>query len=87
MLPTGVLKEYSTAVSPAYCPGARSPVLRDAEAQPELLAYHYTEAGLKEQAVPYWYHAGQRANERSAMWKRSPTFGNGLEVLQTLPHT
>jgi predicted ATPase len=28
------------------------------EAQPELLAHHYTEAGLTEQAVPYWHHAG-----------------------------
>src|SRR5713101_3161625 len=34
--------------------------------QPELLAYHYTEAGLTEQAIPYWQRAGQRAVERSA---------------------
>src|SRR5467141_841176 len=34
--------------------------------QPELLAYHYTEAGLTEQAVHYWYHAGQQASEHSA---------------------
>src|SRR5262249_44954152 len=32
-----------------------------AETQPELLAHHYTEAGLIEQAVAYWYKAGQRA--------------------------
>src|SRR5437764_1132796 len=32
-----------------------------AEAQPELLAHHYTEAGLTEQAVGYWHHAGQSA--------------------------
>jgi class 3 adenylate cyclase len=37
-----------------------------AEAQPELLAHHYTEAGLTEKAVGYWHHAGQRAIERSA---------------------
>src|ERR1700741_2832037 len=29
--------------------------------QPEFLAHHYTEAGLNEQAVGYWYHAGQSA--------------------------
>src|SRR4029453_7137347 len=34
--------------------------------QPELLAHHYTEAGLTEQAIPYWQRAGQRAVERSA---------------------
>src|SRR5262249_14600242 len=32
-----------------------------AEAQPELLAHHYTEAGLTEQSIAYWYKAGQRA--------------------------
>jgi predicted ATPase len=36
------------------------------ETQPELLAHHYTEAGLIEQAIPYWQQAGQRAIERSA---------------------
>src|SRR5262249_32920758 len=34
--------------------------------QPELLAHHYTEAGLTEQAVYYWHTAAQRAVERSA---------------------
>jgi class 3 adenylate cyclase len=29
--------------------------------QPELLARHYTEAGLSTQALPYWQRAGQRA--------------------------
>src|SRR5215468_7399679 len=33
------------------------------ETQPELLARHYTEAGLNAQAVGYWQRAGQRANE------------------------
>ena len=33
-----------------------------AETQPELLAHHYTEAGLTEQAVRYWHQAGQRAS-------------------------
>jgi predicted ATPase len=37
-----------------------------AEAQPELLAHHYTEAGLIEQAVRYWHQAGQSAIQRSA---------------------
>ena len=31
------------------------------ETQPELLAHHYTEAGLSMQAVAYWQRAGQRA--------------------------
>jgi hypothetical protein len=36
------------------------------ETQPELLAHHYTEAGLSAQAIPYWQQAGQRAIQRSA---------------------
>ena len=34
--------------------------------QPELLAHHYTEAGLIEQAVGYWHKARQSAVQRSA---------------------
>src|SRR5207245_3159457 len=43
---------------------ARFPEL--CETQPELLAQHYTEAGVMAQAIPYWQQAGQRAIERSA---------------------
>jgi predicted ATPase len=34
--------------------------------QPELVAHHYTEAGLADQAIDYWLRAGRRAVERSA---------------------
>jgi predicted ATPase len=36
------------------------------DTQPELLAHHYTEAGLPEHAIPLWQRAGQRAMERWA---------------------
>src|SRR5262249_367140 len=36
-----------------------------ADTQPELLAHHYTEAGLSEQAVRSWQHAGACAIQRS----------------------
>jgi class 3 adenylate cyclase/predicted ATPase len=58
-----------------------------AEAQPELLAYHFTEAGLMAQAFLYWQRAGQRAIERSANLEAIPHLRKGLEVLQTLPAT
>ncbi len=32
------------------------------ETQPELVAHHYTEAELIEQAIPYWQQAGERAS-------------------------
>jgi tetratricopeptide (TPR) repeat protein len=58
-----------------------------AEAQPELLAHHYTEAGLTEQAVSYWHKAGQSAAQRSAHVEAITHLRQGLELLKTLPET
>jgi predicted ATPase len=58
-----------------------------AESQPELLAYHYTEAERGAQAIPYWHRAGQRAVERSANSEAVTHFTQGLELLQSLPAT
>ncbi|MEW6296361.1 MAG: adenylate/guanylate cyclase domain-containing protein, partial [Thermodesulfobacteriota bacterium] len=57
------------------------------ETRPELLAHHYTEAGLPEQAIPYWQRAGQRAVERSANEEAIGHLTKGLELLKTLPDT
>jgi predicted ATPase/class 3 adenylate cyclase len=57
------------------------------ETQPELLAHHYTEAGLAAPAVGYWQRAGQRAIERSAHAEAISHLSKGLEVLKTLPDT
>jgi predicted ATPase len=57
------------------------------ETQPELLAHHYTEAGLSEQAIRYWQLAGQRSSERSAHAEAVAHLTRGLEVLTTLPDT
>jgi predicted ATPase len=56
-----------------------------ADSQPELLAHHYTEAGLIEQSIAYWYKAGQRASERSAHVEAISHLTRGLELLETLP--
>src|SRR5205823_7881470 len=56
-----------------------------AETQPELLAHHYTEAGLGAQAVDYWQRAGQRAIQRSAHVEAISHLTRGLEVLAALP--
>jgi TOMM system kinase/cyclase fusion protein len=58
-----------------------------AETQPELLAHHYTEAGLRAQAVAYWQQAAQRAIERSAYVEAIAHLRQGLELLKTLPET
>ena len=55
--------------------------------QPELLAHHYTEAGLTAQAIPYWQQAGQHALQRSAPAEAIAHLTQGLAVLTTLPET
>ena len=57
------------------------------ETQPELLAHHYTEAGLTEQAIAYWQRAGQHASDRSAYLEAISHLTTGIELLKTLPET
>jgi class 3 adenylate cyclase/predicted ATPase len=57
------------------------------ETQPEVVAQHYTEAGLIEQAIPYWQRAGQQARQRSANLEAVRHLAKGLELLAMLPET
>jgi predicted ATPase len=57
------------------------------DTRPELLAHHYTEAGLTEQAIPYWEAAGRRALQRFANHEAANHATRGLELLATLPET
>jgi predicted ATPase len=57
------------------------------ETQPELLAHHYTEAGVAEQAIPYWQQAGERAIRRSAPAEAIAHLSKGLDLLTLLPDT
>jgi predicted ATPase/class 3 adenylate cyclase len=56
-----------------------------AEAQPELLAQHCTQAGLVGSAIEYWHKAGQLAIRRSTMAEAVTLLNKGLEALQGLP--
>ncbi len=55
--------------------------------QPEVFAHHYTEAGLIEQAIPYWQAAGQGAIAQSANAEAIRYLTTGLTLLATLPET
>jgi predicted ATPase len=55
------------------------------EIQPELLAQHYTAAGLNVQALPYWQRAGQRALERRPMSRRLVTSRRGWRCSRPSP--
>ena len=54
------------------------------ETQPELLAHHFTEAGLPEKAIGYWLKAGLRSRERSANVEAIGHLTKGLALLGTL---
>jgi predicted ATPase/class 3 adenylate cyclase len=58
-----------------------------AENQPELLARHYTEAGLIEKAASLWGKAGQRSLERSALVESAEQLTRALDQIATLPAT
>jgi predicted ATPase len=58
-----------------------------AEAEPEALARHLTEAGESERAIDYWQRAGQRAAERSANLEAIAHLRKGLDLLGVLPDT
>jgi predicted ATPase len=58
-----------------------------AEAQLELLAQHYTEAGLTASAVAYWQRAGQQASDCSAYREAISHCTHGLALLTALPET
>ena len=53
--------------------------------EPELLAHHFTQAGLMKQAIGYWHLAGKRAGERLAYAEAIAYFQRGIELVGTLP--
>jgi len=55
--------------------------------EPEVLAHHFTEAGLIERGVLYWERAGQQANDRSAYLEATRHYNRAIELIKTLPDT
>jgi class 3 adenylate cyclase/tetratricopeptide (TPR) repeat protein len=54
---------------------------------PELIAHHFTQAGLTEQALTYWAAAARRALSRSANAEAIEHTEQALEILAALPQT
>lgn len=52
--------------------------------EPEIVAHHFSEAGLGSQAIPYWHQAGMAALQRSAYREAAHQFERGLEVYRSL---
>jgi predicted ATPase len=58
-----------------------------AAAEPEVLAYHFTQAGFDEQAIEWWGKAGDQALHRSAYVETIEHFGKAISMAKVVPAT
>ena len=56
-----------------------------AEAEPELVAHHFTQAGLSEPAIEWWLKAGDRALDRSANNEAIAHLEKAISLAEGLP--
>jgi predicted ATPase len=63
----------------------RDNLVGTAVAEPELLAHHFTQAGLLDEAIEWWDKAGQLAAGRSTMAEAAVHFGKALQLVASLP--
>jgi hypothetical protein len=64
---------------------SKTKVQRLPQSQPELLAHHYTQAGMTEAAVEWWRTAGQRSLARSALVEGVEQLRRALDQIAILP--
>jgi predicted ATPase len=57
------------------------------ENRPEILAYHYSQAGKNELAIRCWRESGRRALANSANVEAIGHFRNALQLLRAIPDT
>ncbi len=57
------------------------------DAQPEVLARHWTEAGEDDKAIAAWTRAAEAAVARHAFVEAETHYGRALDILATKPHS
>jgi tetratricopeptide (TPR) repeat protein len=58
-----------------------------ATAEPELLARHFTQAGLAETAIEWWSIAGEQSLERSALVEGIEQFTRAVDLIAAMPNS
>ena len=58
-----------------------------AESLPDVVARHFTEAGLASEAISYWLKAGRLATTRSASREAVSSFEQALTLLEAQPES
>jgi class 3 adenylate cyclase/predicted ATPase len=82
-----LLREPRRALHARVAEALESEFPEIAESQPELLARHFTEAGLIETAAGLWGKAAQRSLGRSALVEAAEQLTRALSQIATLPAT
>ena len=82
-----LLREARRALHARIAASLESEFGEIAENQPELLARHYSEAGLIEKAASLWSKAGQRSLARSASHEAEAQLSRALAQIASLPST
>ena len=82
-----LLKSRRQALHRSVAEALRGNLAATAAAEPELLAHHFTQAGLTEAAIEWWGQAGQRSLERSALVEAAEHLTRALVQIATLPGT
>ena len=58
-----------------------------AAGEPEVLAHHFSQAGVAEAAIEWWGKAGERSLKRSALVEAIEQFSRALDQIAALPGT
>jgi class 3 adenylate cyclase/predicted ATPase len=74
------------ALHKRICETLQSKFAQIAEVQPELLAHHFTEAGLTEEAIDWWKRAAMRSAARYNNMEAVSQFNRALALLAQLAH-
>ena len=75
-----LLREPRRALHARIAETLESQFAEIAENQPEVLARHFTEAGMSETAIQYWSKAGERALQRSANAEAAAHLTSAIEL-------
>ena len=65
----------------------RDNITASAAPEPELLAHHFNQAGMTEEAIEWWGKAGLQSLERSALVEAVEQLERALDQIATLPGT
>ncbi|HYC26001.1 MAG TPA: adenylate/guanylate cyclase domain-containing protein, partial [Roseiarcus sp.] len=81
-----LLREPTRALHARIAEVLESQFAEIAESQPELVARHFSEAGLTEAAARRWGAAGHRSLARSALAEAAAQLARALELIAALPN-